>query len=204
MAKTRSNTKNRLIDTTIKLAASGGNEAATIQAIASDVGITEAAIYRHFASKEELRWAAYKQTVEQMIHGKELLVESDLPLRQKILAWVRLTYAYFDKLPDAFTYVLLTPQPKLRERADREITTRQGALFLRLMKTSGAAGEIRDIKPEVALSHFTGLMLNVPRLIREGALTGPATQYADEVAAAVWCILRPHPPNATADPTNRN
>jgi hypothetical protein len=43
--------------------------------------------------------------------------------------------------------------------------------------------------PELALSHFTGLMLNVPRLINEGTLEGPASRYVDDVADAVWRAL---------------
>ena len=29
-------------------------------------------------------------------------------------------------------------------------------------------------------------MLNVPRLINEGVLAGPATRYTDEVVGAIW------------------
>ena len=52
------------------------------------------------------------------------------------------------------------------------------------------AGEIRAIDPQLALSHFSGLLLNVPRLISEGTLEGPAARYIDEVAQAAWRIFR--------------
>jgi len=32
---------------------------------------------------------------------------------------------------------------------------------------------------------FTGCVLNIPRLINEGALQGPALAYAEEIAEAV-------------------
>lgn len=53
------------------------------------------------------------------------------------------------------------------------------------------AGEVREIAPEVALSHVVGMILNVPRLIHEGTLAGPALKYADEVATAAWRVLCP-------------
>ena len=52
-------------------------------------------------------------------------------------------------------------------------------------------GQVRDLPLEVALSHFGGVMLNVPRLINDGALSGPALSYLEETANAVWRIFTP-------------
>ena len=60
-----------------------------------------------------------------------------------------------------------------------------------LVRQALTRGEIRDISPELALCHFSGLMLNVPRLIREGQLTGPAVRYVDDVSSAAWRVLQP-------------
>ena len=168
MVARRGNTKSRLIDATVKLGAAGGMGAATIQAIAREVGITEGAIYRHYASKEELRWAAYEQVIEQMIEEKQYLVAIDLSAREKIDEWVRLTYAYFDRDPAAFTFVLLTVHPRPESLAHQQVTTAQGRLFMELIEQAQASGEVRQVSTTVALSHFTGLMLNVPRLINDG------------------------------------
>ena len=42
---------------------------------------------------------------------------------------------------------------------------------------------------ELALSHFSGILLNVPRLINEGSLPRPALQYTDEVKRAIYRVF---------------
>ncbi len=183
----RQNTRQMLVAATIRLVTQHGPQAATTRAIAKATGITEGAIYRHYASKDELRWHAYAQVVEEMYEEKRHLADSDQPLRSKIREWVELTFSYYDRNPDAFTYVLLLPPPP--SDPDRQITTKQGSLFMQIVSRGLENGALRPISPELALSHFTGLMLNVPRLINEGRLEGPAIPYAVEVADSIWRVL---------------
>jgi AcrR family transcriptional regulator len=183
------NKKQELLEAAVKLVAQGGVEAATVRAIAREAGLTEGAIYRHYRSKEELYWQAYQRIIEVMIREKEELVARGLSIRQTLREWVRLSYAHYDAHPDAFTYVLLTPPMILA--AESEITTHQGRLFMETIKQTQTEGRVRSISPELAITLFTGVMLNVPRMINEGTLSGPASQYTDEVADAAWRVLQP-------------
>ena len=54
-----------------------------------------------------------------------------------------------------------------------------------LIEEATAMGSLRPIEPAIALSHFSGVMLNVPRLISEAVLEPPASQYVDEVVATI-------------------
>ena len=58
-------------------------------------------------------------------------------------------------------------------------------MFSQLIADASQAGEFPDTDPVLAMSHFSGLMLNIPRLINEGTLAPPALQYVDAVYAAV-------------------
>lgn len=185
----RRDTKEILILSLMRIVARYGLGEATISAIARESGVTQGAIYRHYRSKEELLWCAYKQTIEVMAQEKQSLVLLGLPLRETIGRWVKLTYEYFDRDPDAFTFVLLTTHPQLNEWDDSGITSQQGKLFMQLVDGARQAQQIRDISPELALTHFTGLMLNVPRLINEGVLIKPAMSYWDDVSNAVCQVL---------------
>ncbi len=189
MARTLNNTKQALMTAMMRVVAQRGLEAATIGAIALEVGVTQGAIYRHYRSKEQLQWCAYKQAIEAMIHEKETLAGSGLPFGEKIREWVRLTYHCYDQDRYAFTYVLLTDHPQLHGLDEEGITTRQGQLFMEMFAAAQKAGLARQIPPKLALSHFTGLMLNVPRLINEGLLTGPAVGFADEVTQSIVWVL---------------
>jgi len=169
--------------------AQGGPEAATIRAIAKDMGVNEAALYRHYKSKEQILWDAYARIVEDMAREKRALARSTAGFRAILREWIRLSFDYFDNHPDAFAYVLLLPPPGSVRATD--IVSLQGRIFLTLVRRALMAHEIRVISPQLALSHFSGILLNVPRLIREGTLRGPAMQYVDEVAEAAWRALRP-------------
>jgi AcrR family transcriptional regulator len=183
-------TRDILIDATIRLVTRDGPQAATVRAIAHQSGITEGAVYRHYRSKEELCWLAYKRVVEELLQEKQQLKCKPSPIAQKLRDWIGTSYAYFDRYPEAFTYVLLMPPPAAVPQTETAITSAQGRLFMELISDARAAGEIRDIAPQLALSHFTGLMLNIPRLINEGTLPGPASNYVDEMTNSVCRVLQ--------------
>ncbi len=178
-----------MLDAAVKLVARRGLRGATVRSIAQAAGVTDAALYRHYRSKDELCRAAYAQIVTEMIEVKRRIAASDRPVRDKLSEWIRVSYRFFDEHPDSFTFVLLTP-PDERPAVDTEVSDRQGAIFMELIREAQAAGHVRPMPPELALSHFTGVMLNVPRLINAGVLPAPASQYADAVAEAVWRMLR--------------
>ena len=191
MGQKRKSKKEELLNAAVKLGAEGGSTAATIRAIAREAGVTDAAVYRHYRSKDELLSQAYGSIVQEMIQEKGHLVASAAPFREKLHEWVRLTYAYFDQNPAAFTFVLATPH--LGGGSLDSSATGQGELFMEMAEQAMAAREIRPMPTEVAMSHFAGVLLNVPRLINEGTLQAPASAYVEEVSMAAWRIFRPEP-----------
>ena len=96
----RKNKKEEIIAATVRLVAQKGVDGSTIRQISEAAGVTEGAVYRHFASKEDLCQQAYCQIVAEMASAKEALVSSPGTMEEKIHEWVRLTYEYFDTYPD--------------------------------------------------------------------------------------------------------
>ncbi len=177
----RPSRKEEIIAATIQLVAHKGVQAATIRQITTEAGVTEAALYRHFSSKDDLCQQVYERIVAEMAAAKEELAAGPLPLRDKLREWVRLSYEYFDRYPEAFTYVLLTAH----SFAEDGVSTSQGFSLMRLFKKE----KLANTTPEMALCLFSGVLLNVPRMINEGRLKGPASQYTDQVTQAVWRIF---------------
>lgn len=177
----RPSRKEEIIAATIQLVAQKGVKAATIRQITTEAGVTEGALYRHFTSKEDLCQQVYERIVAEMASAKEELAAGPLPLRGKLREWVQLSYEYFDRYPEAFTYVLLTAH----SFAEDGISTSQGRALMQLFKKEKNA----TIAPEMALCLFSGVLLNVPRMINEGRLKGPASQYTEEVTKAIWRIF---------------
>ncbi len=178
-----------IADCAVRLVVRNGRRSTTMRSISKAMGVNEAALYRYYKSKDALLWDAYARSVQKMIDEKEALARAPLRFQEKLREWVRLTYTFFDENPDAFTYVLLLPPPKDIEETD--ITHGQGQIFLALVRQAQEQQEVRDMLPELALCYFSGIMLNVPRLIQEKTLPGPASRYVDEVADAAWRILKP-------------
>jgi len=182
-ASARRNTRGDLRNAAIRLGVRRGIDGASIRNIAREVGVTEGAVYKHFANKDELIREAYTSIVEEMARDKEVLVKTDIPFEHAVRAWVKLTYQYYDANPDAFTYVLLMPH-RLADTLG-EVYTRQGRMFKAFIVRAQQTGQIRRTDPDLGVAVFTGCVLNIPRLINEGALQGPALAYAEEIAEAV-------------------
>ncbi|MBO6740436.1 MAG: TetR/AcrR family transcriptional regulator [Phycisphaerales bacterium] len=188
-------TKDDLREAAIRLGVREGIEGASIRTIAREVGITEGAVYKHYANKDELIREAYTSVVEGMARDKSVLVKTDLPFELAVRAWVKLTYEYFDANPEAFSYVLLMPH-RMAERLG-EIYTKQGRMFRAFLVRSMEEKQIREMDPELGVALFTGLVLNIPRLINDGSIQGPAVNYAGEISDAVMRVF------ATGDSTDR-
>ena len=68
-----SGTKQNIFDVSVKLFSEKGYDAVSLREIAAEVGITNAAIYNHFSSKESILtdiFAAFKQKLDGYILKK--------------------------------------------------------------------------------------------------------------------------------------
>lgn len=180
----RKNKKGEIIAATVQLVAQRGVNGASIRRIAEVAGVTEGALYRHFRSKEDLCQQAYCHIVSDMIAAKEEIAASKVDVKTKFEDWVRVSYEYFDRYPDAFTYVVLIPHDFPSDL--EHVISRQSNLLSQVIAELASFPDDAMRSLGMGVSHFTGVMLNVPRLINEGVLERPATRYTDEVVGAIW------------------
>lgn len=186
MATRRKNRRDEIVAATVRLVARQGVSGASIRQIASEAGVTEGALYRHFENKDDLCQQAYQQIVADMAAEKEQILKSpEASAASRLHDWIRLSYEYFDKYPEAFTYVLLTPY----DFAESDIARRQGRMLTEWLADASRAGDLPDMDPVLSMALFSGLMLNIPRLINEGILPPPVTRYVDSAASAACAIF---------------
>ena len=183
----RLQTRIELQNAAVRLGVRDGVQGASIRTIAREAGVTEGAVYKHFGNKDDLIREAYTAIVEEMARDKQVLLKADLPFKHALKAWVKLTFEYFDGNRDAFTYVLLMPH----QMADKlgAIYHKQGDAFCAFLESAQERGEAKNIDLALGYALFTGVVLNIPRLINEGVLDGPALQYGDEIAQVVIKLL---------------
>jgi len=176
-----------LQEAAIRLGVQDGVQSASIRTIAKEAGVTEGAVYKHYESKDDLIREAYTTIVDEMARNKSVLLQADLPFEHAVKAWVKLTFEYFEGNRDAFSYVLFMPHRMASTLG--EVYTKQGNMFRSFLLAAQESGEAKEMDIDLAYAFFTGCVLNVPRMINEGVLEGPARKYADKTAEVVLGIL---------------
>ena len=178
--------KSRLHEAALRLATLDESDT-SVRAIAREAGVSQGALYRHYASREDLLGAVFAEQIEPMIAHKEGLVAMRAPIRDRVREWVRSTYDRFDREPDGFAFVFLTTH-NLPEK-HKHIAGRQSALLTELLRQWASEGRLKDMPLELASAMFVGLMLSVPERVRKGSLAKPAAQYTDRIADSIWAVL---------------
>jgi AcrR family transcriptional regulator len=76
--------KQQIIDAARKLIIRKGSEHLTVRAMAKEVGLTEAAIYRHFKSKREILSFLMNYILDTMLHDVERATNENSPSLERI------------------------------------------------------------------------------------------------------------------------
>jgi AcrR family transcriptional regulator len=146
-------TKDRIIQSALKLFSRKGFRGTTIKDIAHEVGVTEGAIYRHFQSKEDL----IEHITEKIVGEIDLLLEEEVLSREnfkeQIEALIESLACYAFNNPDSFRY--LAVYHLLRNDIEEKERTLPGMKILDLLRKAHSEGKL-DIHPEVALGIITG------------------------------------------------
>ncbi len=168
-------TKERIARASLRLFSKKGFKGTTIKDIASEVGITEGAIYRHFRSKEDIIDYLLDRITGEI---RDLLERDVFPYKDpktQIGRLVEFLIRYAFENPDSFRF--LTVYHILRENGhDSRLP---GGMLIRMFREAYEQGKLK-ITPEVALSLIVGTIerlfilwelkiLKIPReeLIRE-------------------------------------
>lgn len=143
--------KAQIVDEAMRLAAELGPDRMTTQKLADAVGITQAAIFRHFPNKSEI-WQAVADRICSVLPAK--ILESDAPPLDRVRAIVQRQFEFIVKTPSIpailYSRELHAENEALRKQFSAMLTRRQ-QLFAGLFKAASEAGDIRpDLDPEDA------------------------------------------------------
>ncbi len=143
--------KAQIVDEAMRLAAELGPDRMTTQKLADAVGITQAAIFRHFPSKTEI-WLAVSERIGSAMPAG--LIESDEPPLDRLRTIVQRQFEFIVKTPSIpailYSRELHAENEALRKRF-AEMVGRRQALFAGLFKAAIDRGDLRaDTEPEDA------------------------------------------------------
>lgn len=177
-------TRGRIEAAALKLFAEKGVEGTSTREIAKAVGVTEGALYRHFASKDELARALFRDRYARFAREIAAIDAGEAPFAHKARRLVAMFYAAFDHDPDGFVYVLIGQHDHLREVSPDPAENAVAALAV-LFAGAMARGELPEGDPELTTALALGLVLQ-PAVFRiYGRLRAPLSAHVEAVSDAV-------------------
>jgi len=177
----------------IRLFAEKGLPGTTIRDIALAAGVTQGALYRHYAGKQDMAWKLYCRETRRFLDAFEpVLADDDGPLPQRLAAAVKFIYQYYRKHPDRLIFVLVIG----RSFPDRSLAAQEvdpDGPILRFLRRELRRGRIPPASPELLLSMLRGIVLEPMLMHRRGVLRAWPHRHAARVAAAVAAVVTHKP-----------
>ena len=110
MTSTRISKKNDIEQAAMLLFAQNGMDGTTIKEIAKLAGVTEGAIYRHYASKEEMAKVLFNRELDNLKRWLSDSMAAGLDPKDRLKAIVDLLYSAYRETPWPFLFVILNFQ----------------------------------------------------------------------------------------------
>jgi AcrR family transcriptional regulator len=179
----------QLVDVGRRLFAQRGYEAASVEEIAENAGITKPVVYEHFGGKEGLYAVVVDREVEHIVARIVEAISEGSPrerLERAALTFLR----YVKERPEGFT-MLLRDTPASRRGGAMpglmyDLADRVGAIFTEQFRRAGY-----DAKAAPIYAHaLVGMVAFVGQWWNESRKPPPAEAVANHLAALAWMGLR--------------
>ena len=181
-------TRQRIERAALRLFVEKGVDGASIRDIAQAVGLSDGALYRHYASKEDLVWHLFAEAFEGFARELARLAGAETGTRRKIAAMVRGFCTLFDRDSLLFRFLLLVQHEQL-DRVGPEI-----ANPVEVVRAVIAEGmERREIPrgdANLAAAMVMGMILQTATFRVYGRIRHPLGDFAPALARAAWTVLK--------------
>ena len=188
------NTKESIEQAALRLFVEKGIAETSVRDISRAAGISQGAMYNHYASKGALARSLFLRNFSEAAGALEACAQAEEGLAAKLRAMVRYIYGRFDADSVVVAYLFLARQQYLRGLP--EGFPHPYEPFRRVIEAAMERGEIPPGNDHVATSMVVGAIIQLidTKLIEEGRkavgpIAGRLSDYADEVAAACARLL---------------
>ena len=183
----RKGTKGRIEAAALQLFVEKGVAATSIRDIAASVGFSDGALYRHYASKDDLVWSLFRGSFAGYARTLAALAAGHRGSREKITAMVHGFCDLFDADSRLFRFLLLVQHGQLARVTPgmpNPVET-VGAVIAAGM----ASDEIARGDPDLATAMVMGIILQTATFKVYGRIQQPLRELAPILAAACWKTL---------------
>lgn len=189
MARSAEETREKIDRTALRLFAEKGVDRATINDIATEAGIAEGTIYRHYKNKEELIWGLFSSNYAALADRLDRLQEAETGLRAKLEAMVSMFCSLFEADPAMFSFLLLVQHgqlPRVTPAMPSPVN-----VVRKVLSRAMECGEIASCDAEPATAIVFGIVLQPAVFKVYGRIEQPLTELSGQLADACWMALKP-------------
>lgn len=187
MQKRTKDTVRRIEEVAVGLFAAKGVAETTIKDIARGSGLSEGALYRHFASKDDLVWRTFQHHYVALAALLGSAAGRETATREKLAAMIREICQAYDDDATLFTFLVFVQHGQL-SRLDAGTPT-PVTVFRDVIASGIAHGDLPPQDADLATAFVLGLVLQPMTFAAYGRLGAPQTTYADRMVGAAWAAL---------------
>lgn len=184
LARAIPDTRARIEAAALKLFAAKGVDGTSMRDIAGAVGVTEGALYRHFASKDDLARALFLTRYAALAGAIDEIRARTPDFASRLDALVAMFTDAFDADPDGFAYVLVSQHEHLRSVAAGAPDNAVDALA-HVFSDAMARGEIPRGDVDLVTALALGAVVQPAVFHLYGRLKAPPSAHRAEIATAI-------------------
>ena len=196
------NTVKRIEHVAVGLFASKGVAETTVKDIARGAGLSEGALYRHYASKDDLVWRTFQHHYVALAARLGSAAGRETSTRDKLAVMIREICQAHDDDPALFHFLVFVQHGQLNRLEPG--TPTPVTVFRDVIGAAIAHGELPGQDADLATALVLGLVLQPMTFLAYGRLAGPQAAYADRIVAAAWATLTSAPPAAAVSEEPRS
>jgi AcrR family transcriptional regulator len=180
------NTKELIEQAALMLFVANGVAATSIKDIAREAGVSQGAMYNHYASKDELAWLLFSENFSEIGADLRRIAREDSDIGSKFRSITAYIFERYDREPLLISYCLLVRHMHLTQ-----VRTRLADPYLVIRTIIEAEVRRKKVPPQeldVAVSLVTGAIIQMIDSHILGLLKGQLKPHA--VADACVAILK--------------
>jgi len=180
--------KQEILRAAMKLFSERGFAGTSIRDIAQESGYTNPALYKHFASKEELALHLFDTCHRRLWAACNAAIASAKGFDDKLGGYIGQWLALVDEHPEVMAFLSDSARvlwPKASPAVRRQ--TMIGLARSLMIKAPQLRRETPAVNPDVAAASLQGTLGELTRMLQVGVVRGPAVRWKGEV---VTLLLR--------------
>jgi AcrR family transcriptional regulator len=181
------NTRERIERAAIQLFVEKGVAATSVRDVARIVDISEGALYRHFAGKDELVWEVFERHYVAFASRLESLAAAETTARGKLAAMIRGFCHAYDEDPLLFRFLLFVQHGQLSRLAPGTPTPVDAVHAV--IAQGIASKDIPAQNPDLATALVFGIVLQPVTFTAYGRLSSSLTSMCERLVAASWAAV---------------